>query len=371
LGKLVNEYNIAVALLPPALASLLAIDHLKPLQYLIVGGESCDITTMIRFSQHCQVFNAYGPTENTVTSTIHAFSCGDGSTNIGKPLGNVQAFVVDVNFQLVPIGVPGELLVGGMSVSRGYLNHPDSTEERFVDNPFSPGERVYRTGDLVRWFNNGDLGFLGRINSQVKLRGFRIELGEIESVLSTITGVLQACVILKGQRLDAYLVGDCNAETIRDVLEKQLPEYMVPSTFTIMEVFPRTINGKLDTKSFPEPTISNNTLFVPPENHLQEKLSLIWIEILSRKREISVNDNFFRIGGDSIKSILLVARLSLWCLDERHTSITRECFHYFACSLIISFITDNPSSFHLTSNGVFIELKIGLGVDLLFNPILI
>eukprot|EP00516_Mucochytrium_quahogii_P009585 CAMPEP_0203782120 /NCGR_PEP_ID=MMETSP0099_2-20121227/10782_1 /ASSEMBLY_ACC=CAM_ASM_000209 /TAXON_ID=96639 /ORGANISM=" , Strain NY0313808BC1" /LENGTH=240 /DNA_ID=CAMNT_0050683517 /DNA_START=380 /DNA_END=1098 /DNA_ORIENTATION=- len=240
---------------------------------------------MIRFSQHCQVFNAYGPTENTVTSTIHAFSCGDGSTNIGKPLGNVQAFVVDVNFQLVPIGVPGELLVGGMSVSRGYLNHPDSTEERFVDNPFSPGERVYRTGDLVRWFNNGDLGFLGRINSQVKLRGFRIELGEIESVLSTITGVLQACVILKGQRLDAYLVGDCNAETIRDVLEKQLPEYMVPT-----------------------------------ENHLQEKLSLIWIEILSRKREISVNDNFFRIGGDSIKSILLVARLSLWCLDERHTS---------------------------------------------------
>src|SRR5207253_1837167 len=201
--------------------------------------------------------NLYGPTEDTTYSTFASIPRNGVAdvVPIGRPLANSQAFVVDEEMQAVPVGVPGELCLGGAGLARGYLNQPQATAEKFVPNPFNSlrGERLYRTGDRVRYLADGSLDFLGRLDHQVKLRGFRIEMGEIESVLSALPGVREAVVVVRedrfgGRRLVAYVVGDVAAEALRRSLQGRLPDYMVPAAFVTLAALPLTPNGKVDRK---------------------------------------------------------------------------------------------------------------------------
>ncbi len=268
-----------------------------------------------------RLYNLYGPTENTVcaTGTVVEPSGSDLAPSIGRPIANVQAYVLDRNLQPVPAGVPGELCLGGESLARGYRDRPDITAEKFIRNPFSsdPSSRLYRTGDLVRYLPDGNLDFLGRIDEQVKIRGFRIELGEIEAVLASHPAVRAAAVVARedipGQkRLVAYLTysgGQAPTSELVSYLRKQLPEYMVPAAFVTMAALPLTPNGKVDRKAFPAPegTIAAGE-YVPPSNPTEELVANIWSEVLHASR-VGRYDNFFELGGHSLLATQVASRL--------------------------------------------------------------
>ena len=278
-----------------------------------------------------KVINHYGPTETTVGVMINQQFLNAGfdfsnSFPIGKPLSNVLAYVVDANYHLAPIGSIGELLVGGNQVARGYLNQPELTGEKFVDNPFATEEdkklgrnlRLYKTGDLVRWLPDGNLEFIGRIDDQVKIRGFRIELGEIEAVLSKHADVSQCVVLSKGEgqdkKLVAYVVNNTDKEfdqaALRSYLKEQLPDYMIPSFFIPLDSLPLNRNGKIDRKALPEPDeagLTRDNEYVAPRNDHERILCDIFQSIL-KLEQVGINDNFFHIGGDSIVSIQVVSR---------------------------------------------------------------
>jgi amino acid adenylation domain-containing protein/non-ribosomal peptide synthase protein (TIGR01720 family) len=289
-------------------------------QHLIIGGDALTPRYVNQVRAACPglaLWNGYGPTENTTFSTCFLI---DQDYNepipIGKPIGNSTAYIVNAKNQPQPIGIPGELCVGGDGVARGYLNRADLTKEKFVDNPFVPGERLYRTGDLARWLPDGNIEFLGRIDNQVKIRGFRIELGEIESQLMQVAGVNEAVVIVRqdesGQNsLCAYITSQRELSTgeLRTTLSRSLPGYMIPSYFVNMDSIPLTPNGKVDRKSLPEPDAGAGTDdYKEPRNERELLLAEIWQEVLGANR-VGINDNFFSLGGDSIKAIQMAARL--------------------------------------------------------------
>ncbi len=267
------------------------------------------------------LYNLYGPTENSVCATwmLVPSSDRDAAPPIGRPIDNAQIYVLDRNFQLVPVGVPGEMCIGGASLARGYRNRPELTAEKFIPNPFSnqPGSRLYRTGDLVRYLPDGNLEFLGRIDEQVKVRGFRIELGEIETVLASHPAVREVAVIARedtpGQkRLAAYVVPTAasvsNAE-LAAFLRKKLPDYMVPPAFVTMSALPLTPNGKVDRKALPAPDDSGTRhSFVAPRTPLEDVLANIWAEVLHRDR-VGVHDDFFELGGHSLLATQVVSRV--------------------------------------------------------------
>lgn len=232
---------------------------------------------------------------------------------IGRPLPNVQTYVLDRNGLPVPVGVMGELYIGGAGLARGYLNRPELTSERFISHPFKEGERLYRTGDLVRYLSDGNIDYLGRMDNQVKIRGFRIELGEIESTLQEHDLIKEAVVIVRenqsgDKRLVAYIVGEGSLEEWREYLKIKLPIHMIPSYFVEMKELPLTINGKVDRKSLPIPDYQGTQEgYAAPRNEREHKLSIIWESVLGSKR-IGIYDNFFEIGGDSILSIQIVSR---------------------------------------------------------------
>ncbi|MBW5262853.1 AMP-binding protein, partial [Streptomyces poriferorum] len=204
-------------------------------------------------SAAASVLNVYGPTETTIWSTTAPVTA-QSTPIIGRPLSNTQVYVLDDHLGPVPAGVPGELYIAGTGVARGYLKRAGLTAERFVADPYGPaGTRMYRTGDIVRWTENGDLQYLRRADDQVKIRGHRIELGEIETVLTTLTGVAQAAVIVRDDRLIAYLTGTPDTAAIRAQLAQAVPDYMVPAAFVTLDALPLTANGKLDRKALPEP----------------------------------------------------------------------------------------------------------------------
>jgi len=283
----------------------------------LVGGEALPASLAQQVAGlGSRVTNLYGPTETTIWSTwaVLDFQAKSDSPPIGKPIQNTQVYVLDRWGEPVPVGVAGELYIGGAGVARGYWKRPELTRERFVENRFGQG-RLYRTGDQVRWRGDGKLEFLGRRDEQVKIRGYRIELGEIEASLLEQAGVKEAVVVAReevaGQkRLVAYVVGQAGSELdfegLKSELKRRLPEYMVPPAWVELESLPLTPNGKLDRRSLPEPEWRESG-YEAPRSHVEAELCRIWGEVLGIER-VGIQDNFFELGGDSILSIKVVSR---------------------------------------------------------------
>ncbi|HET6974042.1 MAG TPA: amino acid adenylation domain-containing protein [Pyrinomonadaceae bacterium] len=267
-----------------------------------------------------QVLNLYGPSEDTTYSTWTLVEKGSTEApTIGRPIANTQAYLLDAHLQLVPVGVVGELCLGGHGLARGYLNVPELTAERFIPDPFStePGARLYRTGDLARWLPDGQLEFLGRRDHQLKLRGFRIELGEIEAVLKESRTVEDAVVIAREDtvndvRLVAYVVGCDNTTELRDHLKQKLPHYMIPSAFVVLDKLPLSPNGKIDRRALPAPealTPDVENDFVAPRDQREEMIAGIWAAVLNVE-QVGIHQNFFDLGGHSLLATQVIARLN-------------------------------------------------------------
>ncbi|MDH3276102.1 MAG: amino acid adenylation domain-containing protein [Gammaproteobacteria bacterium] len=290
---------------------------------VLCGGEAIDETTWRSLCElkQTRVYNLYGPTECTVDTTICRIGDQLQQPVIGRPINNARVLILDKSLQLVPIGVAGELHIGGDGLARGYLNRPELTAEKFIADPFSddPGARLYKTGDLVRYRADGNIEYLGRIDQQVKLRGFRIELGEIESVLAGHEAVRDAVVVVRDdepgeQRLVAYVVADGpdapSVTDLRALMRSKLPDYMLPSAFMVLDRLPLTANGKLDRSALPMPEgerQSDETL-VEPRSDLERQLVEIWAEVLKLER-LGIHDNFFDLGGHSLSATQVVIRI--------------------------------------------------------------
>jgi amino acid adenylation domain-containing protein len=284
------------------------------LRLVVAGSETVPIETVRLWhnTSDIELRNAYGPTESTITATTYKtelLSDEANSVPIGSSIANTKIYILDKNQELVPIGVPGELHIGGVGLARGYLNRPELTAEKFI-SLFN--QRLYKTGDLVRYLPDGNIEFLGRIDNQVKIRGFRIELGEIESVI--MKHVSEAAVIVRedqpgNKRLVAYTVG--STEDLRNLVKEELPHYMVPSAFVSLEKMPLTPNGKIDRRALPVPDQTEfEANFVAPRNSVEEKIAEIWKEILALK-QVGIHDNFFELGGHSLLATQIVSRLSV------------------------------------------------------------
>jgi amino acid adenylation domain-containing protein len=289
--------------------------ELPELEVVILGGEICSAELVERWAPGRRFFNGWGPTEVSVRST--AFQATDGTfpPPIGRPLGNVTHYVLDPAGWPVPVGVPGEIYVGGAGVTRGYLGRPALTAERFVPDPFArhPGARMYRTGDKVRWRSDGMLDFVARMDGQVKVRGFRIELGEIEAVLRRHESVADCVVMARAEadepRLVAYVVGEARAEELRAHVRRTLPEYMVPSAFVFLDALPLNPNGKLDRNALPAPEYgAAEETYVAPRTPTEEVLEGIWAELLGRER-VGAEESFFDLGGHSLLATRVAARV--------------------------------------------------------------
>ncbi|WP_053133416.1 non-ribosomal peptide synthetase [Pseudomonas sp. MIACH] len=290
------------------------------LRYLIVGGDVLDPLVIDRVLKHGRpqhLLNGYGPTEATTFSTIHDIThVGEGGIPIGRPIANAQAYVLDAHRQLLPLGVVGELYIGGAGVATGYLNQPQLTAQKFVSNPFGEG-LLYRTGDLACWQADGTLLYRGRNDLQVKIRGFRIEPGEIEACLAAFAGVTHAVVLVRedepgDKRLVAYYTADAPLpiEALRAHLHGQLPDYMVPSAYVWLELLPLTANGKLDRKGLPVPDASAllSRGYEAPEGEVETRLAQIWQDLLKLER-VGRHDHFFELGGHSLLAVSLIERM--------------------------------------------------------------
>jgi amino acid adenylation domain-containing protein len=311
--------EITICFLPTPLAEIFGSTQPLPplrLRALLTGGDKLHQGNWSGLP--CPIINHYGPTENTVVSTCAQATSGN-VPSIGKPIANARVYVLDEEFQPVPVGMAGELYVGGASLARGYVNHPDLTAERFVPDPFSnlAGERLYQTGDVVRFLADGHLEFLGRKDHQVKLRGFRIELGEIENALGGHPQVKQAVAMVRDEgaaekRLVAYVVSQDPAappdtNELRTYLQAKLPAYMVPSSWVELQEFPLTANGKLNREALPVPRRRAET-HRPPRTPREEKLCGILAEVLSMEK-ISLDDDFFALGGHSLMATQVISQV--------------------------------------------------------------
>ena len=313
-----KKRQVTVITLPPAFLRVLQRASLAPLRVLIAAGEAADAGDLLHYAQSIDTFNAYGPTETSVCASIQRVEEGaayDRTIPIGRPLDVASAYVLDSNLRRVPVGVPGELFVGGRIVGRGYRGAPSLTAERFLADPFAepPGARMYRTGDLVRWRDDGSLEFLGREDAQVKIRGFRIELGEVEAALRQIAGVQAAAVLavdrLGSKALVAYVaVADVGIEAIRAEVAQRLPDYMRPVAYCLLERLPTTPNGKLDKAALPGPDWAGSEEVTAPATELERILAGAWTAALGLEG-MGRESNFFTLGGDSIKALTLVAKL--------------------------------------------------------------
>ena len=292
-----------------------------PTLKILCGGEALPRELANQLVSCGEVWNMYGPTETTIWSATSRVEAGAGPVTIGPPIQNTQFYVLDKQNQPLPIGVPGELHIGGDGVARGYYKRPELTAERFVPDPFSatPNRRLYKTGDLVRYRTDGHLEFLGRLDNQVKVRGFRIELGEIECALAKVPGIRESVVLAREdergvKQLVAYVVADESRKPLpadmRSFVGRSLPDYMIPSAFVFLPELPRTPNAKIDRKALPAPDSANlgsRAAFVAPRNPQEEKLAAICAEVLHLDR-VSVLDSLFDLGADSIHLFQIIAR---------------------------------------------------------------
>jgi amino acid adenylation domain-containing protein len=293
-------------------------DHLK----ILCGGEALSSELASQLLTRCSsLWNMCGPTETTIWSSIHEVQSVNGPVPIGRPIGNTQLYILDRNQQLLPIGVPGELYIGGDGLAQGYLNRPELTDERFVPDPFRPeaGNRLYKTGDLARWLSDGNIEILGRLDHQVKIRGFRIELGEIESVVRQHSAVRDTVVVMHenapgDKQLVGYVVGEWEstpaADELRNFLKRKLPDYMIPAAFVVVDALPLTPNGKLDRSALPRPDQVGSGLetYKPPRTPAEETVAKIWADVLKVER-VGIHDNFFDLGGHSLLATKVISRV--------------------------------------------------------------
>ncbi|MBL6449610.1 amino acid adenylation domain-containing protein [Fulvivirga sp. 29W222] len=289
-------------------------EDLSSVRFIIVGGDALVDSHISNIVKFCDVYQTYGPSEVTVGITCGKVGKKVDASNIGKPITNRKVYIFDSQMHLCPEMVPGELCVAGIGLAREYLNDPDTTNVKFIENPEMPGERIYRTGDLAKWLPDGNIRFLGRIDNQIKIRGIRVELGEIETRMLQYEGVKEAYVILykKGslQFLTAYYTADTSIDEnkLRNYLKTHLPDYMIPTAMVFLETFPLNTSGKVDRKKLPAPDVNEANHYEPPISSAEKLLADIWKEALHIEK-IGAKDNFFSLGGDSIKSIRIVALL--------------------------------------------------------------
>ncbi len=342
LGLLVKERVTVLNQTPSAFQQLMRAEEARgieedlQLRLIIFGGEALEFQSLRpwlqRHAERPQLVNMYGITETTVHVTYQPVGLAEirdkaGKSRIGVPIADLHVLVLDADMQLVPVGVRGEIYVGGEGVARGYLNRPELTAERFVPNPYGKvaGERLYRSGDQASWRRDRSLDYFGRLDHQVKIRGFRVELGEIESALRDSCGVRQAAVVLRlveggDARLVAYVVpgsdtsesngSSMSAAQLRESLKQQLPEYMLPSAFVLLNEIPLTANGKVDHKALPEPNLDDGSIgnTLRARNAEEEALCEIFAEVLKRER-IGIEQNFFEAGGHSLIAAQTIARV--------------------------------------------------------------
>ncbi len=324
LARTLREQRISVLLMvPTALRALLTEPDLKDcrsLRYLISGGEAldCDLARAVyRRFPIVTLGNFYGPTEASDDATyfeLHAAPEGSGTVPVGKPIANVRCHILDARLQPVPVGVAGELFVGGAGIANGYLHQPELTAQRFVMDPFRPGERLYRTGDVARYLDDGNIQFLGRADFQVKVRGVRVELGEIEAALNAAPGVRQCVVVARdegaGKRLYAYVTGESlDVTALYQALRSRLPVYLIPAAIVPLAVLPQLPNGKIDRNRLPVPGSDAALLrYVAPRGELEEQLAAIWQDVLELRR-VGAEDNFFELGGHSLLATQVVSRI--------------------------------------------------------------
>ncbi|MEP0264422.1 amino acid adenylation domain-containing protein [Dokdonia sp.] len=320
----IKENKINIATLPPSYLALIDIDDLQQIDTLITAGEAPDYEIIKPYLNYGTYYNAYGPTETSICGTI--FKMPETNTlayrtiPIGKPISNAKILILDEHNKLVPVGVIGEICIGGTGVARGYLNREELTQSKFIENPFNAQDRLYKTGDLGKWTKEGNVIYIGRNDEQVKIRGHRIELSAIEQQLLSNEQIDEAVVIVQkddqgNKELITYIVATgvvVNTGELRSFLSKILPEYMLPHKFIQLDQIPLTINGKVDKKSLSEvhntTTIEEDQTYVAATTSEEKLLVRVWEEVLNREN-IGIKDNFFSIGGDSIKSIQIVSKL--------------------------------------------------------------
>ena len=327
IGSAIRDHDVTMLWLTAGLFNAMVderLDDLRPLRQLLAGGDVLSVSHVskaLEALKNTRLINGYGPTESTTFACCHTIEANEpleSSIPIGKPIANTTAYILDSRLQPVPIGVSGELCIGGDGLARGYWRREELTAEKFVTDPFSrePGARLYRTGDLARWRSDGVIEFLGRVDNQIKLRGFRIEPGEIEFALKQQPGVRDSLVIaredLPGEKhLVAYVVGSDSQEALLAALKKSLPDYMVPSAIVLLPSLPRTANGKVDRSALPRPVVSvteSSADFVAPRTALEIKVAKVWADVLGLDR-VGALDNFFDLGGHSLAGLRVVNQL--------------------------------------------------------------
>ncbi|MFP7233744.1 amino acid adenylation domain-containing protein, partial [Bacillus subtilis] len=313
-------HMIIVPVLYRALLEILQPKDVKTLRIVTLAGEAADrelINRSLAICPHIELANEYGPTENSVATTVMRHMEKQKYVSIGQPIDGTQVLILNGNYQLQPIGVAGELCIAGTGLARGYVNLPELTERAFIQNPYKPEMRIYRTGDAARWMADGTIEYLGRIDEQVKIRGYRVETKEIESVIRCINGVKDAAVLAhvtaSGQtELSAYVVTEpeLSAATVRLGLQNKLPVFMIPAFIEKLDSLPLSPNGKLDRRSLPKPVFKgeNERPFRAPSGEMEQILVEIWKAVLGAEK-IGTADSFFELGGDSIKALQVSARL--------------------------------------------------------------
>ncbi len=371
LVRLICEQNItSIEIVPSMLQVFLEEPNVRAccsLKRVICGGEALYIDLQERFftrlPEHTELYNLCGATEAAIDSTF--WKCDPGSqlkiVPIGRPIANTQTYILDSCLQPVPIGIPGELHIGGVGLARGYLNRQELTNEKFIPNPFSeePESRLYKTGDIAHYLPDGNIEFLGRIDFQVKIRGFRIELGEIEAALSKHPAigetVIADCEDIPGnKRLVAYFVpvqeDFPDISELRSFLRKKLPDYMIPSVFVKLNTIPLTPNGKINRRALPAPEVTRPELeqtYVAPRNPLEDVLADIWADVLGLEK-VGVHDNFFELGGHSLQAIQLLSKMST---AVKHNFSVKNIFLY---PTIASFADTIEKNRFITSDAVFV-----------------
>ncbi|WP_160670940.1 non-ribosomal peptide synthetase [Clostridium sp. C8-1-8] len=324
IDKLIVKNRIDMIQATPSRIKLLIesgskLNCFRYLKEIMIGGEALqyELLKQIKSVYDGKIFNMYGPTETTVWSMVKELTNTDNIT-IGKPIANTQIYILDEENSLQPIGVSGELCIGGDGLARGYFNRTDLTDEKFIESPFEKGKRIYKTGDLAKWLPNGEVEFLGRMDQQVKIRGYRIELGEIETILSQHNGIKECVVTARDSKegykyLAAYYMSDeeISVSELRDHISRELPSYMIPAYFVRLEKMPLTPNGKIDRKVLPQPKDAvkmSLAQYKEPTTQVEKILVSIWKDILT-KSQIGINDNFFELGGNSLLLMKMQIRI--------------------------------------------------------------
>lgn len=318
LSNYISEHQLNYLFIPPAVLSALPKRKHDSLRAIIFAGEPCDSVSCSYWSQNYELYNYYGPTEASIYASGKR-AVEPNLNEIGKPLNNTRLYVLNERLNPCPVNTPGELYISGVGLARGYLNQPELTQARFINNPFANVDdqtgdyaRLYKTGDIVCWLPGGNLKFVGRNDNQIKILGYRIEIDEIERALSAQEYVDQALVIPQGgnnnPHLAAYIVSNnkVNIDQLVDCLGSVLPDYMIPSSFTLIDQVPLTVNGKLDISALPDPAINRQLKYVAPISEQEKVLCSIWQRVLGLS-QVGINDNFFRIGGNSIAATRLTS----------------------------------------------------------------